>query len=212
VLVPEVAAGAAAELATLRDACDRAVGQLLDARPDIVVVVGRATTDGRLAGAGGSLAAYGVPVRAGTGPPALPLAHTIGAWLLDRAGHGEARAYVGVTDDTGFEVVGRDVAEAADRVAVLAMGDGSARRTEKAPGHLDPRAAAYDADVVRAFREGPDAVRRLDGTVARDLLADGWPAWQALARAAAGRALRAEVRYDEAPYGVGYFVISWLPS
>ncbi len=55
----------------------------------------------------------------------------------------------------------------------LVVGNGSARRTEKAPGHLDPRAAAFDADLGRALtRPDPAALAALDETLARELWAD----------------------------------------
>ena len=196
-IVPEVAAGAAHEL---------------DASPTAVAIVGRAGTSGRLTGTGGTLAPYGVPVRTGTGAPTLPLAHTIGAWLLDRARYVGPRVHWGVTDETNYDDVAREVTATGDRLGLLVMGDGTARRTEKAPGHLDPRAERYDAEVADAFRAGPDAVRALDGPLARDLLADGWPAWQVLARVDADVTLQRDVLYVDAPYGVGYFVVSWSPS
>ncbi len=48
----------------------------------------------------------------------------------------------------------------------------------------------------------------------RELWVAGRPAWQVLAgagRAAydAGRVVQATVRYDDAPYGVGYAVVDW---
>ena len=41
-IVPELAAGAAAELDELRAACDQAVARLLPTEPDIICVVGAA--------------------------------------------------------------------------------------------------------------------------------------------------------------------------
>jgi hypothetical protein len=92
------------------------------------------------------------------------------------------------------------------------MGDASARRTEKAPGYLDPRAEQYDADVVEAMRTGPAAVAALDGALADELLAAGWPAWQFLARVAQGVEWSTEILYADAPYGVGYLVACWQPA
>ena len=62
-------------------------------------------------------------------PRACRSPHLLGAWLLDQAGHRGTRVGVG-PDDLG------DGAGATCRgpVGVLAMGDGSARRTVKAPG------------------------------------------------------------------------------
>lgn len=210
-LVPAVASGAATELDDLRAACDTAVGRLVASHPDVVVVAGRATTAGWLPGHGGTLAPYGVPVQTGDGPPVLPLPHTIGCWLLDRAGWSGERRYVGATNDGIAEGAGL-VASAADRVAVLTMGDASACRTEKAPGFLDPRAADHDRSVARAFADGPHAVAALDGALATAVLADGWAAWQLLARVVDARPVEADVLYDDAPYGVGYLVATWVPA
>src|SRR4051812_18050814 len=132
-LVPEVAVGAAPELDTLRAACDAAVGSLVAAAPDVIAVVGAGA---EVRGAAGTLAPYGVDVRVGAGPATLPLPHTIGCWLLDRAGWEGPRWYV-AADDARLDD--------APRVAMLVMGDASARRTEKAPGYIDERAAPFDA-------------------------------------------------------------------
>ena len=95
-------------------------------------------------------------------------------------------------------------------VALLVMGDGSARRSEKAPGHFHPRAEAYDAAVAAALRDAdPDALLALDPADDAELLVAGRPAWQFLAGAARGAEWRGELHYDAAPYGVGYFVATW---
>src|SRR4051812_21013344 len=171
-LVPEVAAGAAAELDPLRAACDAAIAGLMATRPDVIAVVGSADD---VHGAGATFAGYGVPLRVGEGAPTLPLPHAVGCWLLDRAGWTGRRSFVGSTDDAA-------VTSEAGRVALLVMGDGSARRTEKAPGYIDPRAADYDAGVAAALADGPAAVAKLDGDLAAQLLVAGWAAWQFLAR------------------------------
>jgi hypothetical protein len=198
-LVPEVAAGAAAELDPLRSACDAAVAGLMATRPDMIAVVGSAD---EVHGTGGTFAGYGVALRVGAGAPTLPLPHAVGCWLLDRAGWTGRRAFVGSSDDAV-------VTSEAGRVALLVMGDGTARRTEKAPGYIDPRAADYDAGVAAALADGPAAVAKLDGDLAAQLLVAGWGAWQFLARVSGDAQWDARVSYDEAPYGVGYFVAEW---
>lgn len=199
-LVPAVASGAASELDPLRAACDAAMSQLLASNPDVIVVVG---SPEHVTGTSGTFAAYGVPLRVGSGPPTLPLAHTVGCWLLDRAGWSGRRVYAGSTED-------RAVTDDPGRVALLVMGDASARRTEKAPGYIDERAGPYDASVAAALGSGPTAVADLDGALAEELLAAGWPAWQFLARVARDADWSTELLYDEAPYGVGYLVAVWL--
>src|SRR5205807_692199 len=111
------------------------------------------------------------------------------------AGWAGRRAYLTQGDN---EVVTSE----SGRLALLVMGDASARRTEKAPGYIDDRAAPYDAEVAAAFASGPTAVARLDGRLADELLVAGWPAWQLLARVSRDAEWDAQVTYDEAPYGV----------
>jgi hypothetical protein len=102
---------------------------------------------------------------------------------------------------------------ASSRTALLVMGDGSARRSIKAPGYLDPRAAEFDAEVERAFRTGDlGALLRLDQTLARDLMATGRPAWQVLAGAMQSLTPVTEVLYCGDPFGVAYLVACLRPG
>ncbi|MFE6774680.1 class III extradiol dioxygenase subunit B-like domain-containing protein [Streptomyces sp. NPDC057702] len=274
-LVPEVAAGAAPELAPLRDACSDAVSVLAAARSDRLIVLGPAapTTDGPYAhDAVGSFRGYGVdvtvrldghraaddttgpaaggvgavtaraaepteehgtrgaaprtdldPVEAAPGPErgagpvterALPLSLTVAGWLLERARWSAAPVEgFGLAESLAADrctALGRELAGSADRVAFLICGDGSARRTLKAPGYLDERAAAWDAEVSRALGAADTgALSALDPHLAQELLAAGRAPWQVLAGAGDGAGLRGETLYDEAPYGVGYFVTTW---
>ncbi len=166
------------------------------------------------------------PAAAGSPSPSLPLSLTVGAWLLAAAGWTGARAALGVpaahsarqAADLGACLVGE--LDPRERLALLVMGDGSARRTLKAPGGLDERAGAFDAAAAAALA-GPDpaGLLALDPTLATDLLAAGRASWQVLAGAllAANRAGRqrsaaawtSDLLYDDAPYGVGYLVAVW---
>jgi hypothetical protein len=99
------------------------------------------------------------------------------------------------------------------RQAMLVLGDGSASRTPQAPGHFDDRAEPYDAAVARALATADTAaLAGLDPELSRELHVAGLPAWKALADAAAASEAEydADLLYDEAPYGVGYFVATWL--
>lgn len=99
--------------------------------------------------------------------------------------------------------------EPGEGTTLLVVGDGSARRSEKAPGYLDERAAGFDAAVADALRSGePARLAALDDALGRELLAAGVPAWHEAAARLAGT-YRAELRYDDAPFGVGYFVAVW---
>ncbi|GAB2847186.1 class III extradiol dioxygenase subunit B-like domain-containing protein [Actinoallomurus bryophytorum] len=209
-LVPQVAGGAAPELDGLRAACAEAVRRLSG---DLVVVVGSGPLTRDFGGdAAGSLRPYGPDITVGSGDPVLPLSLTIGRWLL-----GERPAlYRAVAQDAPAEScarLGEELAGLAGSVALLVMGDGSACRTERAPGYLDERAEGFDAGVARALAEADTgALARLDATVAAELLAAGRAPWQVLAGAARGARLTGEILADEAPYGVGYLVASWVKA
>jgi hypothetical protein len=218
VLVPEVAGGAAPELDELRAACDDVVRALTTADPDVVVVVGNGPRTEELGGdAGGSLRRYGVPLRAGGPAGELPLSLTIGAWLLDRAGAEVPRRYVAIAADEPAEVaarLGAGTVTGEERVALLVMADGSARRTESSPGPFHPDAVAFDGTVAAALvRQDTAALLAIDASVCADLWAGGRVGWQCLAGAlvAADNVATGigRVRYDAAPYGVGYLVMSW---
>ncbi len=232
-LVPEVAAGAAAELDDLRAACDAALTHLLDRAPDVLVVVGGGERTAHLASPyAGDLRPWGADVtyRLGHGRPSAvrPLSLLIGGWLVDRHGGGAEVALATVASDAppgtcaafGAELAGHVAAgagvaageSAGPRVALLAMGDGSACHGPKAPGYADPRADAYHRGVVAALG-GADAgaLLALEPGLSAELRVAGRAAWQVLAGAAGG-GWRGEVRYDAAPYGVGYVVATWSPA
>ncbi|MFI5907357.1 hypothetical protein [Dactylosporangium sp. NPDC051541] len=208
-LVPELAAGAASELDDLRAACRAAVARLANASVDSLIVVGSDTTTVRREPPfGGTLLPWGVdlPIGDPTGDQ-LPLSLLIGAWLRPGAGNFQT-----VAADAGpgeCARLGRKLAGEADRVGLLVMGDGSACRTEKAPGFFDARAESFDAAVSAALaRADADALAAIDPALAAELLAAGRAPWQVLA-GAKDRDLRGEVLYDSAPYGVAYFVATW---
>ncbi|HET6394684.1 MAG TPA: hypothetical protein VFG13_17795, partial [Blastococcus sp.] len=98
-------------------------------------------------------------------------------------------------------------------VAVLGMGDGSARRSVKAPGYLDDGAGPFDAAIARALESGDAAaLAALDHADGERLLAAGVPVWRAVGAAVAGRPITARLHLDTAPFGVGYLVASWVAA
>jgi hypothetical protein len=218
-IVPEVAVGAAPELDPLRAACAEAIGQLETSLPDLLVVVGAAERARMWEGGGvGSLRGYGVPleVRLGTGGAAresLASSLTVAAWLLGRTPVAAPLHGCAVPTDAPADRMlglGRGLAELADRVALLVMGDGSACRTVKAPGYLDERAEPFDASVAAALADADTAaLAGLDDRLAAELYAAGRAPWQVLAGAAEGAGLSGRLLYEQAPYGVGYFVAAW---
>jgi hypothetical protein len=218
-LVPELAAGAADEMADLRDACRTAVDALAAAGPEAVTILGSgATTGTRFAGTpGGSFTDYGAPqLTVGDGPDAgLPLSLLVGAWLVERSAiAGLPRASVTVAtnaDASACFQLGRELAGDPRRIALLVMGDGSARHSEHAPMHLHPRAEVFDEVVANALANADtDELSRLDPDLAAELGAAGRAPWQVLAIATDHR-WRSTLHYAAAPYGVGYFVADWLP-
>ena len=219
VIVPEVAAGAAPELDDLRSACDEAVARLRAAGPDALVLIGTGDrTAWRPSDEYGSLRPWGVPVDVsldGRGRPGLPLSLTVGAWLLSRATGRvapvlDAASVAADEKPAGCATFGLECAGRRPRVALLAMGDGSAVGAVQAAGMVDERAAAFDAGTARALGSADlDALLALDPGLATELVAAGRPAWQVLAGAAAGTGWDAELLYSAAPYGVRYHVASW---
>lgn len=209
-LVPQVALGAAAELDDLRAACRTAIKRAASSAPQLVVL-GVGERSARYApNARGSLAAYGVPIEIPLGsdepgPVGLPLSLTIAAYLLRDALGPDCGA-------VGYSISARERQSPAlddTPVALLVMGDGSARRSTTAPGYLDERAAGFDADVAAALSSGRGDCLAIDGWLADQLLAAGAPAWNAAGRLLRGRSFDAELLYEDAPYGVGYFVAVW---
>ncbi|WP_432174419.1 class III extradiol dioxygenase subunit B-like domain-containing protein [Streptomyces sp. Tue6028] len=225
-LVPAVAAGAAPELDAARAACTDAVGLLAASRPDLLVVVGPADESGRGTfpqGAPGSFRGFGVDLDVhlgGEGPASaaaergLPPSLAVAAWLLERTDWSDAPVEgLGVGEPLAAERcvrAGQAIAGRAERLALLVMGDASACRTLKAPGYLDERAEAFDAEVARALGAADlTALKALDTELAYELKASGRAAWQVLAGAAEGAGLGGALLYDDAPYGVGYLVAAW---
>ena len=229
VLIPAAMgeAGAGPELADLRAACAAAAQGLVRARPDLIVVAG-----GGPAGrtypwpSAGSLHRYGVPWSTGPGRPVLPLSLTVGTWLLTGALAASGIPGPAVTSATSVMLravavtaspescrrLGARLAGLAPRVAMLAMGDASAKKAIGVPGAPDPEAEEYDAGVAAALAAADAAaLARLDPDRAAELRVTGRAPWQVLAGAAAGQkdGLRGLLRHQAAPYDVSYLVASW---
>jgi hypothetical protein len=135
-----------------------------------------------------------------------------------RAACDKALSWLGEAPEIVADGVGHEVAAAlldarttssteAGR-SVLVVANGSACRTEKAPGHLDPRAEGFDQLIGTALRTpDPGALRAVDATLAAELWADT-AVLPALADLLDG-ARTLDVGYDAVPYGVQYWVVRW---
>jgi hypothetical protein len=203
---------------------------LLKSGPDLIAVVG-AGEQTRGFGARGrlDLAAYAPALalagmggagrdgsgRDGSGEP-VPLPLGLGCRLLEQAGYAGPLALHAVDDRAraaDCAALGARLAASAAQVALLVMADGSARRGLKAPGYLDERSFAFDAQVTDAIRAGDMAeLLALDASLARDLMATGRPAWQVLAGAIGEQRPGSVIRYSDDPFGVAYLVATLRPQ
>ena len=217
-LIPAVAQGAAAELENLLTQCDRAITDVTSAQPDRLMVLGAGPQSRAYPpSAWGSLAGFGVPVEVhlapgGDGADRLPLSLTVGSWLIDRA-LGPHNGAIGVAVGSDFfESRASDalVGAGGERVGLIVMGDGTARRSRAAPGYWDERAEGFDAAVLAALAAGDSAaLAALDLKIAAELLCAGAPAWAVAGALLSGERMDAEVLYAEAPFGVQYTVAGW---
>jgi hypothetical protein len=112
-----------------------------------------------------------------------------------------------VLPDTGFAattVPDRTIERNSPATNLLVVGNGSAKRTEKAPGHLDERAAAFDDALGAGLRAGD--LTGVDLSLATEL----WAAVDGIAELSEHlRGEAATVDYDDDPYGVQYWVMRW---
>ncbi|WP_082067954.1 hypothetical protein [Mycolicibacterium llatzerense] len=215
VLVPELASGAAVELAGLTAAV-RSAAQILPSR---WVAVGVGPQGAHVpADAVGSFAGYGADVRVMLAPDAtgeprpLPLCALIAGWLRGSVSPAASVDVRVLADDLAPEAAlkrGRALRDeldaATDPVGVLVVADGANTLTAAAPGGFDPDSVARQAHWDDALATGDvAAITGLSGVLGR-------VAYQALA-GLAGADPKATELYRGAPYGVGYFVGTWVPA
>ena len=167
-------AGQVDPVAELRHACRAAVDALVSAGPSRVLVVAAPVR--------AEDAARGVAASVGA---------RVGRHLLDEAGH---------TGDVVDSPAGR--AGAGD--AVLLVGNGTACRSERAPGHLDERAFGLDSELERTVRDG--AAPPHDDALAEQLWCFDLPVFRRLHELVDGVG---HVEYADDVYGVAYWVATW---
>jgi hypothetical protein len=171
-LIPDVAGGAANADELLRAACSRVVADLTQPPTRHVIVLAPALIRSAIRQWPGTATwtfdGFGVARHLAPTDVALPWPLGIGAWLLDEAHWDGARRYVEVGEiDEDIPDRPAPLSLAAEPTAVVAIGDGSARRSEKAPGHFDSRAQDFDDTVAAALSAGDSrALVGLDGTLA----------------------------------------------
>jgi hypothetical protein len=215
VMVPELAANAADELADLRDAVFTAAGSL----PPRWIAVGVGGADALLGpDSTGTFAGYGVDRRVTLSPSApdvlaeMPLCALIAGWVRGQAkpdARAEVRVYSADHDlDTALANGRRlrtEIDAAADPVGVLVVADGANTLTPPAPGGYDPASVPVQAALDDALAAGDAAALTLlpetiVGRVAYQVLVGLTPDPRS-----------AKELYRGAPYGVGYFTGVWQP-
>lgn len=124
-------------------------------------------------------------------------------WLI------EDGAAVSLRADPADERIGDSLLDGVPRGGderLLVVANGSARRGEKAPGHLDERSFAYDDALGAALAAGDvTALRELDLGLGDDLLCAGISCLQGLPDGD----WRATVDWSGDPFGVQYWVVRW---
>jgi hypothetical protein len=215
-MVPELAAGAAAELTELRDAVTEAAASL----PQRWVAIGVGPADDVFGPQRvGTFAGYGVDVRIALSPdtadaPAqLPLCVLIAGWLRGQANpeaRAEVRVYAADHDVDAALAHGRrlraEIDEADDPVGVLVIADGAHTLTAPAPGGYNPASVPVQHAVDDVLARG-----HIAALTALPTNIVGRVAFQVLAGLAEPEARSCTEFYRGAPYGVGYFVGVWQP-
>lgn len=212
-MVPELASGAAAELADLREAVFAAAASL----PLRWIAVGVGPRE-EVIGAqrAGTFAGYGVDLPVALSPDAsatgeLPLCALVTAWLrgtVNPQASAEVRVFPGDLDDDAAGDRGRrlraEIDAAPESTGVVVVADGLHTLTPPAPGGYDPDSVPVQAAFDEALARGDVAALAHPprGVVGR-------VAYQVLAGLGAPRS--AKELYRGAPYGVGYFTGVWHP-
>lgn len=214
-LLPGVTGGPVPEIEELRSAARAAVREVVDAGVDEIVVLGGAPATRSYPPDAPSPAGRLAPTPGRRPEPdALPVSLAVGRalldpcpvpWLLEGVGGAEpARAAA---------EVGEKIAVRPGRTGLVVAADGSARRGEKAPGYVDPRAHEADALIGEALaRADVAALLALDPDYCAELLIEGRAAWQAMAAACRDGAWTVRAHYAGDPFGVAYHVVTWLAA
>ncbi|WP_341228897.1 hypothetical protein [Nocardioides salarius] len=132
-----------------------------------------------------------------------------GSSLLDQRGGGRDGGFETVASATSSTNVGATFSTNVGAPSVLVVANGSARRSEKAPGHLDERAAAYDSELEKALRVGDvGALRALDPGLAEEMMVGNVAGFARLGELLSP-GLAPEVDYADDLFGVQYWVMRW---
>lgn len=215
VLVPELAGAAAVEVAEFRDAALSAAGVL----PDRWVAIGVGPSESVITRACGTFAGYGADVQVSLSPESvgpvtqMPLCALFAAWLRGKVrpqASVSVRVHPADLDPDTALARGRLLRELIDAdsepIGVLVVADGANTLTQAAPGGYDPAAEVVQTALDGALAAGAAGAL---GTLGEGIV--GRVAYQVLAGLEPNPAAATELARG-APYGVGYFVGTWLPT
>jgi hypothetical protein len=217
VLVSDLAGAAAAEVAEVREAAVAAAATL----PQRWIAVGVGPVGERIGPeTRGTFAGYGVDVpvalspEAGSRITAMPLCALFGAWLRGQANPRaivEVRVCAADLDAAAAVDLGRslraEIDDIAEPIGVLVLADGATTLTPSAPGSYDAGSEAGQSVLDDALAAGDvAALVRLPDWIA------GRVAYQVLVGLAEPGPWDATELARSAPYGVGYFVGTWVPG
>ncbi len=136
------------------------------------------------------------------------------AWLLDDPAGGPVRVLAAdaQAERIGAHLLGAsapDPARGGPRAGdpALVLVNGSSKRSERAPGHLDERAHAFDEVLGAALAAGDTAaLAGLDRALATQLGTSGLDVLASLRELSVDEVV---VDYADDPYGVSYWVVRW---
>lgn len=114
-------------------------------------------------------------------------------------GDGRIAEALGVVEERACERLGATT-------SLLVVANGTASRSEKAPGHLDDRSFAFDAGIETVLRSGRlGDLAGLDAGLGAELWCRDVPVLQALGRLAP-QPMESIIDYADDPFGVQYWV------
>jgi hypothetical protein len=222
VLVPELSGPGLPEVLPVRSAAVRVCRDLAETCSRWVLVgVGDPL---RPVSSRGTFVGFGVDVEIGLTPdvdgPAdteMPTAVLLGGWLRGQT-HPGATVTAELVDPRATAVacirqgreLGSRLASTADPVGLLVVADGATTLAAKAPGGLEAGAVDYQDQIDTALGAADLAVLSgLDESRCAHLGVGGRAAWQVVVGVVGEAAVRPELRYAGAPFGVGYTVAWW---
>jgi hypothetical protein len=183
---------------------------------DRVVVVGAADRKGPDWSMGWPAEVHGFGPSSSSTGAAVPLSLGVGLRVLEEAGWSGPVGQLALgwdESDGDIDEIAGELATGPEPTALVVLGDGSARRGERAPGYLDDRAFAFDDALAVALAEGDArSLRHLDVELAADLMVFGRTAFRLLGAVALrqGGPEQARLLLREDPFGVSYFVATWM--